>query len=179
MLEATNGKICNEKTVDIFVKEDFTSGYHTIRGSFEVADGLRLPYRIENRPTSQCHILAPNHFITYDQQRFEIHEIGDFILAKNHQGNFQMLGTLKNHGGQTALVRVQALDQNEMVTLELQDGKLTAHVDFENDVKTVIKTARNGSSIYVSCQFSKFFCHNPILIHLIVSISSNSLRQQN
>ena len=84
------GTICNKQRIFIAVKEDFTSGYQTTRGYFEFTNGLDVQYRIENRPTSQCHVATASHVVTFDQQRFDIHEIGDFVLQRNIQDAFEV-----------------------------------------------------------------------------------------
>ena len=86
---------CNAYLFEVSAKPNFVSNFQQVKGTikltFQVNDKVLhhdfLDYQVENRPTSQCHLLTYGHIVTFDQYRQQIMSPGRHILLQN--GVFQ------------------------------------------------------------------------------------------
>ena len=97
-----DGKACNIYHFNVSAKPNFVSNFRQVKGTikltFQVNDKVFhhdfLDYQVENRPTSQCHLLTYGHIVTFDQYRQQISTSGRHILLQN--GDFQAAVVLKD-----------------------------------------------------------------------------------
>jgi hypothetical protein len=152
--------------INITASEDLKSSHSQVQGSLkarieanhDMIQHVFIDYVVEERPTSQCHVMTSGHFITFDEKKFQFFEkTGWFVLHKNT--DFYIEIQLENCGAGGG--RGQNLLFNNLVCLtglKAQNG----HNSFQLINKTELKIqgseinlniGRNGSLLYVSIIF--------------------------
>ena len=78
-LDLESSNICKILKIQISAIPNYVSNFQEVPGSVKIGinfNGVEhhefLDYIIENRPTSQCHIIGLSHVITFDEQKYQI-----------------------------------------------------------------------------------------------------------
>ena len=91
-----SANLCKTHRIRISAIPNYVSDFHKVPGSIKIGMKFNnntennhefLHYIIENRPTSQCHIVGSSHVITFDEKKFRLFQNSWFILDQtlNHE----------------------------------------------------------------------------------------------
>ena len=152
----SDNQICQILNVKVSAVSSYVSNFQEVPGSIKVA--LRtnseqehhefLNYVIENRPTSQCHVVGSGHVITFDEQKFQIFRQNWYILNHSNPGLFRVFVKFRQCGEYVCPCALFAMEGDAQWFYF--DFCTKPNLMIERSENMLISSARGNNTFFVS-----------------------------
>ena len=160
--------LCKTHQIRISAIPNYVSDFHQVPGSIKIGMKFNndtenhefLHYIIENRPTSQCHIVGSSHVITFDEKKFQLlfQNSAWFILDQtlNHHEFFRIFVKFQFCGGEFVCpCAFFGMENSQWIYL---NHCHQFSVMVEHSEKILLSSARSNMTFFVSTYVTKFTC---------------------